>query len=266
MTIVTDNHRTSTRPSPARPDSERRQQPSSQLSGFYSLPLAGRRERIQQHSELTDQDLRVLSGDEGLCAEQADHMVENVLGVLGLPFGVCVNLRVNDRDRLVPMAIEEASVVAAASHAAKLMRAGGGVRTAVSPSNMIGQIQLLDVPDVDAARVAIMAARDELIGRANTRDACLVSCGGGAVDVEVRNLPARPGDPVGGMLVVHLVVDVRAAMGANTVNTMCEYLAPRVEQLSGGRAAAHRLQPGRPAHGGGLRLGAPVGPRGQGMP
>ena len=238
MTIVTDNHPTKTHAptSPAKPGATDRDRCNSQLPGFYSLPLSKRRARILENSGLTPRDMQVLSGEEGLCDEQADQMVENVLGVLGLPFGVCVNLRVDDRDRLVPMAIEEASVVAAASHAAKLMRAGGGVRTAVSPSNMIGQIQLLDVPDVKAARAAILGARDELIGRANTRDACLVSCGGGAVDVEVRSLPARPNDPVGAMVVVHLVVDVRDAMGANTVNTMCEYLAPRVEQLSGGRA------------------------------
>ena len=209
---------------------------SSELSGFYDLSLARRRASLRERAELTGQELRILSGEEGLCAEQADHMVENVLGVMGLPLGLCVNLRVDGRDRLVPMAIEEASVVAAASHAAKLLRAGGGVHTAATPANMIGQVQLLEVPDPEGATAAILDARDELIGRANSRDACLVRCGGGAVQIEVRRLPARPGDPVGEMLVVHLIVDVRDAMGANTVNTMCEYLAPRIEQLSGGRA------------------------------
>ena len=239
MTITTDHHHhpTPEHDAPPAPQAERApERGGSQLSGFYRLSLARRREWILEHTALTPRDLLVLAGDEGLCAEQADHMVENVLGVLGMPFGVCVNLRVDGRDRLVPMAIEEPSVVAAASHAAKLMRAGGGVHTSVSPSYMIGQIQLLDVPDLGAARRAILGAREELLRRANTRDACLVSHGGGAVDVEVRELAPRPGDPVGAMLVVHLVVDVKDAMGANTVNTMCEHLAPRVEQLSGGRA------------------------------
>ncbi len=237
MTIITDPHHSEQQDAPpAEPTGPAREPAGSQLSGFYRLPLARRRERILENTALTDRDLLVLAGDEGLSAEQADHMVENVLGVLGMPFGVCVNLRVDGQDRLVPMAIEEPSVVAAASHAAKLMRAGGGVTTAVSAAEMIGQIQLLDVPDAAAARAAILAAREELLRRANTRDACLVSHGGGAVDVEVRELGARPGDPVGAMLVVHLVVDVKDAMGANTVNTMCEHLAPRVEQLSGGRA------------------------------
>jgi hydroxymethylglutaryl-CoA reductase len=184
---------------------------------------------------LSEEEVRIIAGDEGLCADQANHMVENALGVIGVPLGLCANLRVNGRDRLVPMAVEEASVVAAASHAAKLLRAGGGIWTEVSPAHMIGQIQLLDVPDPQAAERAILGARGELMERANTCDPCLIRAGGGAVEVEVRQLPALEGDPVGHMVVVHLVVDVRDAMGANTVNSMCEHLAPRVETLSGGR-------------------------------
>ena len=208
---------------------------TSALSGFFRLPLAQRRALVREVTGLGQQEMRVLAGEEGLCADQADRMVENVLGVIGMPFGLCVNLQVNGRDRLVPMAIEEASVVAAASHAAKLLRQGGGVQVEVSPARMIGQIQVLDVPDAAAAEAAILGARQELVAAANTRDACLVESGGGALDLELRHLPARPGDPVGEMLVVHLIVDVLDAMGANTVNTMCEFLAPRVEQLSGGR-------------------------------
>jgi hydroxymethylglutaryl-CoA reductase len=209
--------------------------PTSALAGFHRLPMAQRRALIAQLTGLSDEDLRVLSGDEGLCAEQAEHMVENVIGILSLPLGLCVNLRVDGRDRLVPMVVEEASVVAAASHAAKLLRAGGGVTTSVSAPRMIGQIQVMDVPDRDAAEAAVLAARDELLAAASRCDPCLVRNGGGAVDLSVRHLGRRPTDPVGPMLVVHLVVDVREAMGANTVNGMCEKLAPRIEQLTRGR-------------------------------
>ena len=210
---------------------------NSELKGFYRLPMAQRRARIAEIAGLTADELRVLTGDEGLCAEQANHMVENALGVIGVPLALCVNLQVNDRDWLVPMAVEEASVVAAASHAAKLLRAGGGIHTQVTPSNMIGQIQLLDVPDPTAAERAILEQRRELLQSATSLDPCLVKAGGGAIDLEVRHLPPlKSDDPLGPMVVVHLIVDVREAMGANTVNSMCEHLAPRLEQLSGGRA------------------------------
>jgi hydroxymethylglutaryl-CoA reductase len=197
--------------------------------------MAQRRSRVAEIADLSEDYLRVISGECGLSAEQADNMVENALGVVGLPLALCVNLRVDGRDWLVPMAVEEASVVAAASHAAKLLRAGGGTWTEVSPAHMIGQIQLLDVPDHDAAEAAILAARSELIAQANTRDACLVSVGGGARDVQVRRLPKLESDPVGPMMIVHLIVDVRDAMGANTVNSMCEIIAPTLARLSGGR-------------------------------
>jgi len=208
----------------------------SQLSKFYRLSMNRRRALVAQRTHLTDDDVRTIVGDRGLAPEQANRMVENVLGVFGMPLALCVNLTVDGRDWLVPMAIEEASVVAAASHAAKLLRGGGGVRTHVTPAHMIGQIQVLDVPDSQAAEAALLAARAELLESACTCDPCLVRAGGGAVDLIVRHLPPlAEDDPLGPMLVVHLVVDVREAMGANTVNTMCEHLAPRVEELTGGR-------------------------------
>jgi len=209
---------------------------SSGLAKFYRLSMAKRRARVAELTGLTEEELRVIIGDEGLATEQANHMVENVLGVIGMPLALCVNLHVDDRDWLVPMAIEEASVVAAASHAAKLLRAGGGIRTEVSPAHMIGQIQVLDVPDMAAAERALLEARTELLESASTCDPCLVRAGGGAADLVVRHLPPlERGDPLGPMLAVHLVVDVREAMGANTVNSMCEHLAPRIEELTGGR-------------------------------
>jgi hydroxymethylglutaryl-CoA reductase len=209
---------------------------NSELAKFYRLSMARRRARVAELTSLTEEDLRVIMGDEGLAPEQANRMVENVLGVLGVPLALCVNLTVDDKDWLVPMAIEEASVVAAASHAAKLLRAGGGIRTAVSPAHMIGQIQVLDVREPEVAEQALLAVREELLESASTCDPCLIRAGGGAVDLEVRHLPPLPEDDhLGSMLAVHLVVDVREAMGANTVNTMCEHLAPRIEELTGGR-------------------------------
>lgn len=214
------------------------QQPAvdSELSKFYRLSIDKRRALVAELTGLTEDELRVIVGDDGLAPEQANRMVENVLGVIGMPLALCVNLHVDGRDWLVPMAIEEASVVAAASHAAKLLRAGGGIETHVSPSHMIGQIQVLDVEDPAAAEAALLAVRSELLESANTCDPCLVRAGGGSVDLTVRHLSPLPEDDhLGPMLVVHLVVDVREAMGANTVNTMCEHLAPRVEQLTRGR-------------------------------
>ncbi len=200
--------------------------------------MADRLARLAERTGLSAEELRVFSGEEGLCPEQADHMVENALGTVAVPLGLCVNLRVNDRDWFVPMAVEECSVIAAASHAAKLLRECGGIQAEVTPSNMIGQIQLLEVPDAQAAERAIIEARLELLAIANTCDPCLVRNGGGATELEVRHLsPLGDDDPVGPMLILHLIVDVRDAMGANTVNSMCEKLAPRIEELSGGRVS-----------------------------
>jgi hydroxymethylglutaryl-CoA reductase len=217
-------------------DDRHRRPLSSELSGFYRLGMAQRRARVAEIAHLSEEYVRVISGECGLSAEQSENMVENALGVVGVPLALCVNLRVDDRDWLVPMAVEEASVVAAASHAAKLLRAGGGLRTIVSPAHMIGQIQILDVSDPAIAESAILAARPQLLEAASACDPCLLSVGGGALDLEVRHLPPLAvDDPVGPMLVVHLIVDVRDAMGANTVNSMCERIAPRLAELSGGR-------------------------------
>ncbi len=214
---------------------------TSELSGFHRLTLDDRRARLAELIGLSERDLDVLSADGGLSDEQANRMVENVLGVMSLPLGLCVNLRVDGRDCLVPMVIEEPSVVAAASFAAKLLRAGGGVTTEISAPHMIGQIQLLDVPDAHTAERALLEAKRELCALANQGHASLVAAGGGAVDVEVRHFAPLPSDgaladPCGPMMVVHLIVDVRDAMGANAINSMCERIAPRVCELSGGRA------------------------------
>ena len=215
---------------------------TSELPGFYRLDLQDRRDRVAELTGLTSRDLDELSGDGGLGDAHADRMVENALGVLGMPLGLCANLRVDGRDCLVPMATEEPSVVAAASYAAKLMRAGGGVTTELTPPHMIGQVQVLEVDDPQAAEQAVLAARDELIESANADHPSLIGAGGGAIDVEVRHLaPLAEDDPCGPMLVVHLIVDVCDAMGANAINSMCEHIAPRIKELTGGRVGLRIL-------------------------
>jgi|GEM_PF-19878 len=209
---------------------------TSELPGFYKLPLEARREHIGQLSGLDSRELLALAGDAGLSAAQADQMVENALGVFGMPLGVCANLRVNGRDYLVPMAVEEPSVIAASSNAAKMIRAGGGVTSRVSEPLMVGQIQVLEVPDIDAAREAVLGAKASLLELADSNHASLVGAGGGARDVEVRVLEKKnEQDPLGTMFIVELIVDVRDAMGANAINSMCERLAPRIAELTGGR-------------------------------
>ena len=213
----------------------------SELPGFYKLPMEERRKRIAALTGLEPNDVIEL-GDRGLTCEQADQMVENALGVLGMPLGVCVNLRVDGRDWLLPMAVEEPSVIAACSHAAKLLRSGDGVTSDITPPHMIGQIQVLDVPDHAAARRAIFAEKASLITLANSGHPALMAAGGGALDIEVVDLPRiESNDPCGDMLIVHLVVDVRDAMGANAINAMCERLASRIAQLSGGRVVLRIL-------------------------
>ncbi len=205
---------------------------SSRLAGFYDLPQAKRIEHIVRWAELTEDEAALLGNAMGLDAARADRMIENVVGLHSLPLGIAVNFVVNGRDVLVPMAIEEPSVVAGASLTAKLVRAGGGFRATTTPPEMIGQIQVLDVADPWTARFELLAARDELLALANETDPVVVGLGGGARDLEVRVLEQTA---VGPTLVVHLVFDCRDAMGANAVNTACESLAPRIEELTGGR-------------------------------
>ncbi len=214
---------------------------TSELPGFYRLSMRDRRARIAALTGLDERDVSLLAPGTGLGEEHAERMVENALGVHGLPLGVCVNMRLDGREVLIPMAIEEPSVIAAASYAAKLLRAGGGVVSEVSEPICIGQIQVLDVPDLEAAERALDAASAELIEKANAGHPSLVAAGGGAIALEVRHLPRENGDPCGPMLVVHLHVDVRDAMGANAINSMCERLAPRVSELTGGRVGLRIL-------------------------
>lgn len=204
----------------------------SRIPGFYKLNPAERLRELQLRAGLTEEEAAVLSGSMGLDVAQADRMSENVVGVFGLPLGIAVNFLINGRDRLVPMAIEEPSVVAAASHAAKLVREGGGFTAEANDSLMIGQIQVVGLADPDEAGDKLLAARRVLLSVANEQDPMLVQLGGGAGDLEVRALPDTLAGP---MLVVHLIYDCRDAMGANSINTAVEALAPLVEEITGGQ-------------------------------
>jgi hydroxymethylglutaryl-CoA reductase len=205
---------------------------SSRIAGFYTLPLEERHEEIMRNSPLSEQELADLSGEAGLSPDQADHMIENVIGMHSLPLGIALNFVVNNRQVLIPMAIEEPSVVAGASFMAKLARAGGGFSARTSPPEMIGQMQILDVVDLEAAEKALLQEKESLLTEAAEVDPVLQKLGGGPRDIEIRQFPDSP---VGPFLVLHLIYDVRDAMGANAVNTAVERLAPQVESITGGR-------------------------------
>jgi hydroxymethylglutaryl-CoA reductase len=203
---------------------------SSRISGFYKVSPAERQRVVADWGGLSPPQVAAL--ENALTLAQADKMAENVIGTYALPLGVATNFVVNGRDILVPMVIEEPSVVAGASFAARLVRAGGGFQADTSEPLMLGQIQVLDLADIEAAGRRVLDQRQRLLDLANSADPVIVSLHGGARDVEVRSLPDSP---VGPILVVHLVYDCRDAMGANMVNTACEALAPLVEQITGGR-------------------------------
>ncbi|AEC19841.1 HMG-CoA reductase [Pusillimonas sp. T7-7] len=204
----------------------------SSLPQFRTLSPDERLEHLAKKLQLSQEDRRLLAGPGALPLETADSMIENVIGKFELPYAVAGYFQVNGKDVLVPMAVEEPSVVAAASYMAKLVRANGGFHTSSSGPIMRAQVQIVNLGDPYGARHAILQQRQDIIDIANSRDQVLMGLGGGCKDIEVHVFPdtAR-----GAMVVVHLIVDVRDAMGANTVNTMAEAVAPRMEQITGGR-------------------------------
>ncbi len=204
----------------------------AQLAKFYNLTLDERLAELAARSGLTSDELAALSGECGLNREQADHMIENVAGTYALPLGIAQNFIINGREVLVPMVIEEPSVVAGASFMAKLARAAGGFTARASAPEMIGQMQILGLDDVEGARQALLAQKERLLVAAAAIDPVLNRLGGGPRDIEVRALEQAP---IGEFLVLHLIYDVRDAMGANAVNTACEHLTPLVEEISGGK-------------------------------
>jgi hydroxymethylglutaryl-CoA reductase len=203
---------------------------SSRISGFYNLTPAERKQIIANWAELTPEQVTAL--ETGLTLAQADKMVENVIGAYALPLGIATNFLINGQEILVPMVIEEPSVVAGASFAARLARAGGGFHAETTESLMIGQIQVLDLPDPRAAAARVQEQSQRLIELANRTDPVIVSLHGGARAIETF---VFSDSPVGPLLTVHVIYDCRDAMGANMVNTACEALAPLVEEITGGR-------------------------------
>jgi len=203
----------------------------SNISSFYKLPLEERLDKLRDFSGLSDEEIELVKNGK-LSLSTAQRMIENVVGVLPIPLGIAVNFLINGRDYLIPMAIEEPSVVAAASHAAKLARPSGGFQASSTDPIMIGQIQLVKSRSPRDAEKQILASKKEILNIANQQDPMLISKGGGAKDLRVRILPSLTGT----MVIAELMVDCRDAMGANVVNTMAESVAPLLEKLSEGRA------------------------------
>ena len=204
---------------------------TSALKGFYKLSPKERLKIIADFSGLTNEEVSLLQNTGSLPESVANNMIENLVGVMPMPMGVAVNFKINDKDYLIPMAVEEASVVAAASNAAKMARIKGGFFSSNTGPVMRAQIQLVDVDDLHSARLKLFEARNQIIKMANEKDPVLVSLGGGMIDLEVHLIPS----PEGNMVVAHLIVDTRDAMGANAVNTMAEAIAPYMEKLTGGK-------------------------------
>jgi len=203
----------------------------SRLPGFYDLSVEERAARVTEWAGLDDADRTLLHGA-GLDVARADQMIENVVGMHALPLAIAPNFLINDRDYLIPMVIEEPSVVAAASYMARIVRDAGGFSTNSTEPVMIGQMQVLDLPDPWAAKFDLLSQKQRLLDLANQIDPVVVSLQGGARDVEIRVFADAP---LGPMLVIHLLYDTRDAMGANTVNTALEALTPLVEEITGGR-------------------------------
>jgi len=204
---------------------------TSRIPGFYKKPLEERLRIIQEFAGLTDEDVKTLLNSGSLPLELAERMIENVIGAFHLPFAVAPNFLINGREYFVPMVIEEPSVVAAASNAARLVYAGGGFKASTTDPVMIGQIQVAKLKNPQEAKEAVLREKEKILEMANEKDPVLVRLGGGAKDVEARIIETRRGP----MLIVHLLVDVRDAMGANAVNTMAEAVAPFIERVTGGK-------------------------------
>ena len=203
---------------------------NSRLEGLRNLSPDDRRSKIVESTPLSQDDAMVF-GKGGLPLTVANGMIENVFGTFELPIGIATNFTINGRDYLIPMAVEEPSVVAAASYMARIARDCGGFQTSSMDPIMRAQIQVLGLGDPHGARARLLNERESIIKAANEKDEVLISLGGGCQDVEVHVFDDTP---VGPMMVVHLLVDVRDAMGANTVNTMAETVAPMIEEITGG--------------------------------
>lgn len=202
----------------------------TRISGFYKNSPEKRLEIIAKQLNLSTEEKNTLLGNAGLSVNVADHMVENAIGSFPIPLGIAVNFKVNEKDAFVPMATEEPSVIAAASNAAK--HSAKGFFTSYTGSIMRGQIQLTNVIDPYGALARIYENKEEILHRCNAQDPTLVSLGGGAKDLDVHVIDGVAEK----MVVTHLLVDTKDAMGANAVNTMAEAVAPFIEKITGGKA------------------------------
>lgn len=193
--------------------------------------MAERRKVLKKIAQLSDEEIETMASTGGLPADAADHMIENVVGGVTYPLGIATNFRINGKDYLVPMALEEPSVVAAASNAAKMARVKGGFRVTNTGPVMIGQVQVINVRDPEGAKARLLTRKSDLLKKANEQDPMLASLGGGAKELSVKVLSSNRGP----MVIAELVVNTGDAMGANAVNTMAEAVAPMVEGITGGR-------------------------------
>jgi hydroxymethylglutaryl-CoA reductase len=198
---------------------------------FYEMNLQQRLNYVRRFAKLSNEDVKVLKNAGGLSFGIANSMVENAIGAIAFPLGIATNFLINGKEYLIPMAIEEPSVIAAASGAAKIARARGGFTANADPSLMTGQIQVINLQDPKSAGERVSAAKSEILRVANEKSRTLSKIGGGAQDLSYRILNTR----MGLMLIVELTIDVRDAMGANIINTMCEAVAPLVEEVTGGK-------------------------------
>lgn len=204
---------------------------SSRIPGFHKKTIKERRQALIDGGWLDSAGGPILERG-GIDPELADRMIENVVGMYALPLGIATNFLINGREVLVPMAVEEPSIVAGASFMARLVREGGGFSAEADEPEMIGQIQIMDLPDLPAAEKALYACKAEILNEAAEADPVLAKAGGGPREIEVRKIDSPL---IGSFLVLHLILDVRDAMGANAVNTACERIAPLVERITGGR-------------------------------
>ncbi len=204
---------------------------SSAISGFYKLSPEERLQKVVEFADLTEEDADMLRTNGSLGMDQADRMIENVIGTHELPVGVAMNFLINGKEYIIPMSVEEPSIVAAASNMARLARKTGGFETSTTDPVMIGQVQVTGVSDPFGAKMSILRHKEAILELANEQDPMLVKFGGGARDIEVRVVDG--GEET--FVVMHLLVDCRDAMGANAVNTMAEAVAPKVEEITGGK-------------------------------
>jgi hydroxymethylglutaryl-CoA reductase len=217
----------------------------SDISGFYKLSMRERQELLAKIVDLNQEDLQILQELGYFSPTQIDTLIENVVGSYQLPFGLALNFKINDKDYIIPMVIEEPSVVAAASNAARMARKHGGFYSSEVNSIMISQVQITQLKDIETAKQKLIESKQDLLKIANEQDPLLNELGGGALDLEIRELDTSKGK----MLIIHLLVNVLDAMGANVVNTMAEAMSPYVEDITGGKVylrilsnlATHRL-------------------------